>query len=122
MTMPSGTTNQEVPSQVEPFVFPSFGNVGPPLMDTLSLPKQTIGLPVWLFSILIIPTPPYVSDVNYPSREHQPLVDHPSLFLGVSSPISPSSPIESCSTSNQMNKNKKKTNIKNNKGWPLTES
>ena len=42
MAMPSGTTNQETPSQGEPFVIPSFGNVGPPLMATLSLLGLTI--------------------------------------------------------------------------------
>ena len=71
MAMPFGNTNQEVPSQGEPFVFYSFGNVGPPLMDTLSLPGLTIGLPVWLFSSPMIPTPPYVSDDNSPCKfEH----------------------------------------------------
>ena len=67
MAMPSGTTNQEVPSQRKLFVFSSFGNVGPPLMTTLSLPRLTIGLPVWSFSIPMIPTPPCVSDVDSPS-------------------------------------------------------
>ena len=44
MTLPSGTTNQNTPSQGEPFVIPSFGNVGPPLMATLNVPRLTIGL------------------------------------------------------------------------------
>ena len=77
MDMSSGTTNQEVPSQGEPFVFSSFGNVGPPLMATLSLPRLTIGLLVWLLSIPVIPIPPCVSYVNSPSREHQPHVNPP---------------------------------------------
>ena len=51
MDMPSGITNQEVPSQGEPFVFSSFANVDPPLMATLSLPKLNIGLPISLFYI-----------------------------------------------------------------------
>ena len=46
MAMPSGTTKQKTPSQGEPFVIHSFGNFGPPLMATLSLPGLTIGLPV----------------------------------------------------------------------------
>ena len=100
MATPSGTTNQEVPSQGEPFVFSSFGNVGPPLMATLSLPGLTIGLPVWLFSSSVIPIPPCVSDVNSPSPEHQPLANPPSSSPDVSSPLSPSSLVESCSTSN----------------------
>ena len=100
MAMPSGITNQEVPSQGEPFVFSSFGNVGPPLMATLSIPRFTIGLPICLFSRSVIPIPPYVSDVNYPSQEHQPLVNSPPSSEDVSSPLSPSSPNESCSNSN----------------------
>ena len=67
MATPSSTTNQEVLSQGEPFVFPSFGNVGPPFMATLSLPGLTIGLTIWLFSNSMIPIPPCVSYVNYPS-------------------------------------------------------
>ena len=45
------SSNQEIPFHVDPYSFPSFGNVGPPMMATLSLPGLTIGLPVWLFSI-----------------------------------------------------------------------
>ena len=48
--MPFGTTNQETPSQGEPFVIPSFGNVDPPFMATLSLSGLTIGLTIYLFS------------------------------------------------------------------------
>ena len=98
--MPSRITNQLVPSQEEPFVFPSFGNVGPPLMDTLSLPGFTIGIPVWLFSIPVIPIPPCISDVDSPSQEHQPLVNPPPSSPNGYSFLSPSLHIESSSTSN----------------------
>ena len=67
MDFTSRTTNQEIPSKGEPFVIPSFGNVGPPLMAMLSLPILTIGLPVWLFSIIVIPNALIVSDPNSPS-------------------------------------------------------
>jgi hypothetical protein len=43
-------TNEETPTTGEPFVFTSYGNVGPPYIATLSLPGITIGLSVWLFS------------------------------------------------------------------------
>jgi hypothetical protein len=47
-------TNEGTPSPREPFVFPSYGNIGPPHIATLSLPGLTIGLPVWLFSTQVI--------------------------------------------------------------------
>ena len=58
-------------------------------MDTLSLPRLNIGLHVWLFSIPMIPTPPYVLDINYPSQEHQPPVNLPPSLPDVSSPHFP---------------------------------
>jgi hypothetical protein len=45
-----GMTNEGTPTPEETFVFPSYGNIGPPLITTLSLPGLTIGLSVWLFS------------------------------------------------------------------------
>jgi hypothetical protein len=50
-----GTTNEGTPFLGEPFVFPSYRNIGPPHIATLSLPGLTIGLPVWLFSTQVIP-------------------------------------------------------------------
>jgi hypothetical protein len=55
-----GSTNQGTPFPREPFVFPSFGNVGPPYITTLSLPGLTIGLHVWLFSTPVFPNAPSV--------------------------------------------------------------
>ena len=55
------SSNQEIPFHVDPCNFSSFGNVGPPMMATLSLPGLTIGLPVWLFSIPSVPNVPNAS-------------------------------------------------------------
>jgi hypothetical protein len=43
-------TNEGTSAPGEPFVFLSYGNIGPPHIATLSLPGLTIGLSVWLFS------------------------------------------------------------------------
>jgi hypothetical protein len=43
-------TNEGTYAPGEPFVFPSYGNIGPPHIATLSLLGLTIGLPVWFFS------------------------------------------------------------------------
>jgi hypothetical protein len=37
-------TNEGTSSPGEPFFFPSYGNIGPPHIATLSLPGLTIGL------------------------------------------------------------------------------
>ena len=108
MASPFGTTNQETPLPSMSFVFPPYEDVGPHLMATLSLPGLTIGLPVWLFSSPVIPCTPVVSDPNPSSQEHQPHVDPSPSSPNVSSPISPSSLVESCSTSSQVDKKKKK--------------
>ena len=122
MASPPRTTNQENPLPIMSFVFPPYGDVGPPLMATLSLLGLTIGLPVWLFASSIIPCTPISSDPNPSSQEHQPHVDPSPSSPVVSSPISPSSPVESCSTSNQLNKKNNERNIKKNKGKLLTDS
>jgi hypothetical protein len=101
-----GMTNEGTPLPGEPFVFPSYGNVGPPYIATLSLPGLTIGLPVWLFSTPVISNAG-ASDVSTPPT-HQPHVD-----LSPSSPIrspsiSPSSPSEISQASSQIDKKKKK--------------
>ena len=41
-----GTTNQEIPFQGVPFLFPPSEGIGPPFIATLKLPRLTIGLPV----------------------------------------------------------------------------
>ena len=106
-----GTTNQETPLPSMSFVFPPYGDVGPPLMAMLSLPGLTIGLLIWLFSSPVIPCTPVASDPNPSSQEHQPHVDPSPSSPDVSSPVSTSSHVESCSTSIQVDKKKKKRNI-----------
>jgi hypothetical protein len=88
-------TNEGTPLSGEPFVFPSYGNIGPPYIDTLSLPGLTIGLPVWFFSTPVISNASYL-DVGTPPT-NQP---HVNLF--------PSSPSEISQASSQINKKKKK--------------
>jgi hypothetical protein len=117
------TTNGETPALGESFVFPSYGNVGPLYIATLSLLGLTIGLPVWFFSTPVISNVASASDVSTPPT-HQPHVN-----LSPSSPIrspsiSPSSPSEISKVSNQVDKKKKKQKEKkkkNQKGTkPLT--
>ena len=116
MDMPNGTTNQKTHSQEEPFVIPSFGNIGPPFMATLSLPRLTIGSPVWLFSSLVIPNIPIFLNQNAPSKKHQhhvyPSPSSPYLF----SSRSPSLLVNIWGATTQVSKRKKKErNIKNKK-------
>ena len=56
MASPSMITNQETPLPSMSFVFPPYGDVGPPLMVALILPGLTIGLPIWLFSSPMLET------------------------------------------------------------------
>ena len=42
MALVPGMTNEGTPSLGEPFSFPSYENIGPPLIATLSLPGLTI--------------------------------------------------------------------------------
>jgi hypothetical protein len=117
-------TNEGTFDPGEPFLFPSYGNIGPPHIATLSLPGLTIGLSVWLFSTQVIPNAVSASVVSTSPQEHQPHVD-PSLSLPVrfSSPsslamlssVSSSSSGESSKASNSMNKKKKKIKIKKKK-------
>ena len=117
--------NEGTPFPVEPFVFPSYGNVGPPYIATLSLPGLKIGLPVWLFSTPVISNVG-ISYVSTPPT-HQPHVDlSPSSFVGSPS-ISPSSPSESSKESSQIDRKKKKCKEekkKNQKGTkpPITSN
>jgi hypothetical protein len=92
--------------QRETFVFPSYKNVGPPYIATLSLPGLTIGLLVWLFS-----TPVILNEGD--SYESTPPTHQPHVDLSPSSPvmspsISPSSPSEISQASSQIDKKKKK--------------
>ena len=115
MDSPSKTTNQETPLPSISFVFPPYGDVGPPLMATLSLPGLTIGLPVSLFCSPVIPCTLVASNPNPSLQENQPHVDPSPSSPDVSSPLSTSSPVESCSTSSHVDKKKRKRNIKKKK-------
>jgi hypothetical protein len=124
-------TNEGTPALGEPFVFPSYGNIGPPRITTLILPGLTIGLPVWLFSTQVIPNAISASVVRTSPHEHQTHVDpSPSSPVRSSSPsslarfssISSSSPSERSQASNSVNKEKKKRKNKkkeNKKGSKL---
>jgi hypothetical protein len=117
-------TNEGTSAPGEPFVFPSYGNIGPPHIATLSLPGLTIGLPVWLFSTQVIPNAASASVVSTSPQELQPHVDpSPSSPVRSSSPsplarspsISSSSSSESSEPSNSVNKKKKKRKNKKKK-------
>jgi hypothetical protein len=108
----------------ETFVFPSYGNICPPHIATLSLPGLTIGLSVWLFSTQVIPNVASASFVSTSPQEHQPHVDpSPSSLVRSSSPspfarsssISSSSSSKRFEASNAVNKKKKKTKNKKKK-------
>jgi hypothetical protein len=117
-------TNEGTSTLGEPFVFPSYGNIGPPHSATLSLPSLTIGLPVWLFSTQVIPNAVSASVISTSPQEHQPHVDpSPSSPVRYSSPsslarsphVSSSSSSEISEASNPVNKKKKKRKIKKKK-------
>jgi hypothetical protein len=117
-------TNEGTSTPGEPFVFPSYGNIGPPHIATLSLPGLTIGLPVWLFSTQVIPNAVSASVVSTSPQENQPHVDpSPSSPVRSSSPssltrsssVSSSSSSESSKPSNSVNKKKKKRKNKKKK-------
>jgi hypothetical protein len=117
-------TNEGTSAPGEPFVFPSYGNIGPPHIATLSLPGLTIGLSVWLFSTQVIPNAVSASVVSTSPQENQPHVDpSPSSPVRSSSPsslamspsVSSSSSGESSEASNSVNKKKKKRKNKKKK-------
>jgi hypothetical protein len=117
-------TNEGTPTLGEPFVFPSYGNIGPPHIATLNLPGLTIGLPVWLFSTQVTPNAVIASVTSTSPQEHQPHVDpSPSSPIRSSSPsslvmspsISSSSSSESSKSSHSVNKKKKKSKNKKKK-------
>jgi hypothetical protein len=124
MTSVPKITNEGTSTPGEPFVFPSYGNIGPPHITTLRLPGLIIGLPVWLFSTQVIPNAVSASVTSNSPQEHQPHVDpSPSSTVRSSSPsslamspsVSSSSLGESSEASNPVNKKKKKRKIKKNK-------
>jgi hypothetical protein len=116
-----GMINEGTPAPGEPFIFPSYGNIGPPHIATLSLPGLTIGLPVWLFSTQVIPNAVSASVTRTSPQEHQPHIDpSPSSpvrsslpsSLAMSPSVSSSSSGESSEAGNPVNKKKTKRKIK----------
>jgi hypothetical protein len=124
MVLVPRTTNEASHAPGESFVFPFYGNIGPPYIATLSLPGLTIGFSVWLFSTSVIPNETNALIVRNPPQEHQPHVDpspyspirypSPSSFARYSS-VSSSSSSEISEASNPEEKKKKKRKIKNKK-------
>jgi hypothetical protein len=117
-------TNEGTSSPGEPFVFPSYRNIGPPHIATLSLPGLIIGLPIWLFSTQVIPNVVSALVTSTSPQERQPHVDpSPSSPIRSSSPsslarsssISSSSLSERSQASNLVNKKKKKRKNKKKK-------
>lgn len=107
------STSQGNPSIGNPSSFHSFGNFGAPYMEMLSLPGLTIGLQVWLFSTLVVPSFQITFQLSSPPPEqHQPHVN-PKVDPLPSSPRSFFVPGESIDSSNQeANKKKKRTKKK----------
>jgi hypothetical protein len=119
-----GMTNEGTPAPREAFFFPSYGNIGPPYLATLSLLGLIIGLLVWLFSTQVISNAVGALVVSTSPQDHQPHVD-PSPYSPIrsSSPsllarlpfISSSSSSKSFEASNLVNKKKKKRKNKKKK-------
>jgi len=106
------SSNKGIPIHLDPCNFPCFGNVGPPIMATLSLPRLTIGLPIWLFSIPNVPNTPNASPVRSTCQRHHIHVHpFPPTHAKYFSPSSSSSS-ESSVTSNQASTKKKKKSRK----------
>ena len=108
-----GTTSQENPFQGMSFVSPACRAVGSPFMDTLNLPILTIGLPVWLFSNIVITNSSFVSDPILLPHEHQPHVNPSPSSLNVESiSLSSSSHVENYDVSKWEGKKKTKRKAK----------
>jgi hypothetical protein len=114
-----GMSNEGTPLPGEPFVFPSYGNVGPLYIATLSLSSLTIGLPIWFFSTTVISNVG-ASDVST-LPTHQPHVDLSPSSLVRSPYISPSLPSESSQASIHIDKKKKKRKEKKKKNQKGTK-
>jgi hypothetical protein len=107
------STKKETPFPREPFIFPSFGNIGPSCIATISLSGLTIRLPVWLFPTSMISTFPSSSNAPNYSYVSTPPTNQPHVDLSPSSLIkspslSPSSPSEISKVSIRVDKKKNK--------------
>lgn len=107
--------NQGLPLDGNPGHFPSFGNAGAPDMAMLSLPGLTIGLPIQLFSTLVVPSvlTLVLQSPSFELRQDDSRVN-PLPSSPISSPSSSASPGESSKSSNHEAK-KKKRNMKKKK-------
>lgn len=103
-------SNQGTPFNGDPSPFPCFGNVSPPYMAMLYLPRFMVGLLVWLFSNSLIP-----NTQASPPQQHQPHADPLTSFPIMSSSFSSSSLGENLNVSNQEAKKKKKRKKKKKK-------
>jgi hypothetical protein len=126
MASTSRSTNVGTPFPREPLTFPSFGNVGPLCISTLSLPILTIGLPVWFFSTLVISHLPSASNAPSDLYVSTPPTNKPHVKFSPSSPVkspslSPSSPSERSKANSQVDKKKKKWKEKKKKNQKRTK-
>ena len=108
-------SNQGIHSEGNLGPFPAFGNVGTPYMATLSLPKLTVGFPIWLFSTSVVSSVPISIQPSTPppKQHHVDLKVDISPYSPISSSSSSTSPGESLDSSNQVAKKKKKKKKRN---------
>jgi hypothetical protein len=91
MALVPDITNGATPAPGEPFVFPSYENVGTPYIATLSLLRLMIGLPVWFFPTPVISNLPNASNAHSDSNVSTPPTHQTHVeFLPSSSIRSPS--------------------------------
>ena len=87
---------------------------GPPFIATLNLPGLTIGLPIWIFN-LVIPVTPNVSNVTSYLGEDRPQPNPSPSSLVVDSPLSSSFLDQRSVVSSHVGKKKKKGKSKKKK-------
>lgn len=104
-------TNHGKPRQGGLCGFPGFGNIGAPLLATLSLPRFTIGLPVWLFPTPVVLNAPDASQASTLYQEHQNNQDPlPSSPVTPPSSLSTSSSEKIVPSSRSSKRNRRKKN------------
>ena len=100
------STNQGFPLGGNPSPFSSWGDVGARHIATLSLPRLTIGLPIWLFSTSVIQTT-MIPEKSSHQLDDTRVTPQPSTSFVSASPPS-SSPGKAGKDKNQVTKKKKK--------------
>ena len=107
------STNQGFPLGGNPIPFSSWGDVGAPHMATLSLPRLTIGLSVWLFSTSVVQNPVILKQSNQ-QLDDTGVASQPSTSSD--SPSPPTSLLDKADEAkNQVNEKKKKQKEKKEK-------